>query len=131
MAASLQTGFIAYLADRKPSPAAALILACGRFRGRSLRTTIAVAGNSARQVEIFGQYTYNTRDAGPSDQPASNPGPRAPTGENMTTTKKNRAIVGTLLASAASIVGMIGVAAPAQEAYQYNAVGLVFVNENP
>ncbi|WNG94343.1 hypothetical protein [Mycobacterium sp. ITM-2016-00318] len=33
----------------------------------------------------------------------------------MTTTKKSRAIVGTLLASAASVVGMIGVAAPAQQ----------------
>jgi len=49
----------------------------------------------------------------------------------MTTTTKSRAIVGTLLASAASVVGMIGVAAPAQAADQYYAVALGYVNENP
>ena len=49
----------------------------------------------------------------------------------MTTTIKSRAIVGTLLASAASVVGMIGVAAPAQAADSYYAVALGYVNENP
>jgi hypothetical protein len=53
----------------------------------------------------------------------------------MTTTNKSgrrgRAIVGTLLASAASAVGMIAVAAPAQAADQYYAVALGYVNENP
>lgn len=49
----------------------------------------------------------------------------------MTITIKSRAIVGTLLASAASVVGMISVAAPAQAADQYFAVALGYVNENP
>jgi hypothetical protein len=49
----------------------------------------------------------------------------------MTTTIKTRAIVGTLLASAASVVGMIGVAAPAQAADQYIALALGYINENP
>ncbi len=49
----------------------------------------------------------------------------------MTTTVKSRAIVGTLLASAASVVGMIGVAAPAHAADQYVALALGYINENP
>ncbi|MDX1887116.1 DUF4189 domain-containing protein [Mycolicibacterium sp. 120270] len=49
----------------------------------------------------------------------------------MTTTITRRAIVGTLLASAASVVGIVGVAAPAQAADQYVALALGYVNENP
>lgn len=55
----------------------------------------------------------------------------------MTSTTKSRAshrgraIVGTLLASAASAVGMIAVAAPAQAADSYIAVALGYINENP
>lgn len=49
----------------------------------------------------------------------------------MTTTNKTRAIVGTLLASAASVVGMVAVAAPAQAADQYIALALGYINENP
>ena len=55
----------------------------------------------------------------------------------MTTTNKarsgrrGRAIVGTLLAAGASVVGMVGVAAPAQAADQYIALALGYVNENP
>ena len=49
----------------------------------------------------------------------------------MTTNIMSRAIVGTLLASAASVVGMIAVAAPAQAADQYIALALGYVNENP
>ena len=55
----------------------------------------------------------------------------------MTTTNqtriswRGRAIVGTLLASAASVVGLVGVAAPAQAADQYIALALGYVSENP
>ena len=55
----------------------------------------------------------------------------------MTTTNKarsgrrGRAIVGTLLAAGASVVGMVGVDAPAQAADQYIALALGYVNENP
>ena len=49
----------------------------------------------------------------------------------MTSTIKSRAIVGTLLASAASVVGMVVVAAPAQAADQYVALALGYVTENP
>ena len=49
----------------------------------------------------------------------------------MTITTKSRAAVGVLLASAASAVGMVAVAAPAQAADQYYAVALGYVNENP
>jgi hypothetical protein len=55
----------------------------------------------------------------------------------MTTTTKtrvsrrSRAIVGTVLASAASVVGMVAVAAPAQAADQYIALALGYVSENP
>jgi Domain of unknown function (DUF4189) len=55
----------------------------------------------------------------------------------MTTTTKtrvsprSRAILGTVLASAASVVGMIAVAAPAHAADQYIAVALGYVSENP
>jgi hypothetical protein len=45
--------------------------------------------------------------------------------------RRSRAIIGTLLASAASVTGMIAVAAPAQAADQYIAVALGYVNENP
>jgi hypothetical protein len=47
------------------------------------------------------------------------------------TSRRSRAVVGTLLASAASVVGMIGVAAPAQAADQYIALALGYVSENP
>jgi hypothetical protein len=55
----------------------------------------------------------------------------------MTTTnqtrisRRGRAIVGTLLASAASVVGLVGVAAPAHAADQYIALALGYVSENP
>lgn len=49
----------------------------------------------------------------------------------MSTTIKSRAVIGTLLASAASVVGMISVAAPAQAADQYIALAIGYVNENP
>jgi uncharacterized protein DUF4189 len=49
----------------------------------------------------------------------------------MTTTNRGRAVVGTLLAAGASIVGMVAVAAPAQAADQYYALALGYVNENP
>jgi hypothetical protein len=53
----------------------------------------------------------------------------------MTTTikssRRGRAFVGTVLASAASVAGMVAVAAPAQAADQYIAVALGYVNENP
>lgn len=45
--------------------------------------------------------------------------------------RRGRAIAGTLLASAASVVGMIGVAAPAHAADQYIALALGYINENP
>ena len=47
------------------------------------------------------------------------------------TSRRGRALVGTVLASAASVVGMIAVAAPAQAADQYIAVALGYVSENP
>jgi hypothetical protein len=47
------------------------------------------------------------------------------------TSRRSRAVAGTLLASAASAAGMIGVAAPAQAADQYIALALGFVSENP
>jgi hypothetical protein len=47
------------------------------------------------------------------------------------TSRRSRAVAGTLLASAASVAGMIGVAAPAQAADQYIALALGFVSENP
>src|SRR5690349_1677817 len=104
MAASLQTGPVAYLADRKPSLTAAPILASWRLRGRSPTTTIAAAGKSEGRSKL----STNTHTS-PATQGHSTtrvpPGTRTPTGENMTTTKKSRAIVGTLLASAASVVG--------------------------
>ncbi len=51
--------------------------------------------------------------------------------EQGKSSRRGRAIVGTLLASAASVVGMIGVAAPAHAADQYIALALGYVNENP
>jgi hypothetical protein len=47
------------------------------------------------------------------------------------TGRKARIIAGTVLASAASVVGMIGVAAPAQAADQYLALALGYISENP
>jgi hypothetical protein len=55
----------------------------------------------------------------------------------MTTTyrgrtgRRCRTTAATLLAAAASVVGMVGVAAPAQAADQYIALALGYVNENP
>jgi hypothetical protein len=55
----------------------------------------------------------------------------------MTTTNQGRAgrrvrtIAATLLAGAASVAGMVAVAAPAQAADQYIALALGYVNENP
>ena len=46
------------------------------------------------------------------------------------TSRRGRAIAATLLASAASVVGMMS-AAPAQAADQYIALALGYVNENP
>ncbi len=51
--------------------------------------------------------------------------------EQGRSSRRGRAIAGTLLASAASVVGMIGVAAPAHAADQYIALALGYVNENP
>lgn len=45
--------------------------------------------------------------------------------------RRSRAIAGTLLASAASVIGMVGVAAPAHAADQYVALALGYINENP
>ena len=45
--------------------------------------------------------------------------------------RRGRTLVGTVLASAASVVGMIAVAAPAQAADQYIALALGYVSENP
>ncbi len=47
------------------------------------------------------------------------------------TSRRGRALVGTVLASAASVAGMVAVAAPAQAADQYIAVALGYVSENP
>jgi hypothetical protein len=47
------------------------------------------------------------------------------------TSRHGKAVAGVLLASAASVVGLIGVAAPAHAADQYVALALGFVNENP
>jgi len=85
------------------------------------------------------EYSAETQTSPPRKTKAQN---RAPprgrdnfTGENMTSTikssRRGRALVGTLLASAASVVGMVAVAAPAQAADQYIAVALGYVNENP
>ena len=46
------------------------------------------------------------------------------------TSRRGRAIAATLIASAASVVGMMS-AAPAQAADQYIALALGYVNENP
>jgi hypothetical protein len=52
------------------------------------------------------------------------------TTHNGRTGRRGRAIAATLLASAASVVGMLS-AAPAQAADQYIALALGYVNENP
>ena len=44
---------------------------------------------------------------------------------------RGRTIAATLLASAATVVGLVGAAAPANAADQYIALALGFVNENP
>jgi hypothetical protein len=55
----------------------------------------------------------------------------------MTTTNKvcigrrGRTVAATLLASAATVVGLVGTAAPANAADQYIALALGYVNENP
>jgi hypothetical protein len=52
----------------------------------------------------------------------------------MTTTyqgRRGRAIAATLLASAATVAGLVGTAAPASAADQYIALALGYVNENP
>ena len=45
--------------------------------------------------------------------------------------RRGRTIAATLLASAASVVGLVGTAAPASAADQYIALALGYVNENP
>ena len=45
--------------------------------------------------------------------------------------RRGRTIAATLLASAASVVGLVGTAAPANAADQYIALALGYVNENP
>jgi hypothetical protein len=49
----------------------------------------------------------------------------------MSTTLKARTIAASLLAGAASVFGMVAVAAPAQAADQFYAVALGYINENP
>ncbi len=57
--------------------------------------------------------------------------PPATTTYQGRTSRRGRAIAATLLASAASVVGLVGVAAPANAADQYIALALGYVNENP